>query len=211
MYADVFRFPWLKFRVDAPSRGTEYMIQVSYTPNRQVEWYTRFRWERKERNATGNSTATYAVKAIARQSWRTHFSIKLDGAFTVRQRAELLGYDRNGDLPRQGYLLFTDIIYRPPLKPLSASLRYAVFETSDYDARVYAYENDVMYSFSIPALYGRGQRYYITGGYDFDAHWSAWIRLARTVYPGQAKSGAGPDEITGNGKTEFRAQLRWQF
>ena len=38
-YADVFRFPWLKYGVDAPSTGKEYMLQLDYTPSRNLSVY----------------------------------------------------------------------------------------------------------------------------------------------------------------------------
>jgi hypothetical protein len=42
--------------------------------------------------------------------------------------------------------------------PLSLWLRYCIFNTDDWYSRLYAYENDLLYSFSIPALSGRGIR-----------------------------------------------------
>ena len=35
-YGDYFKFPWLKFRVDAPSRGYEVLGQVVYTPSKNI-------------------------------------------------------------------------------------------------------------------------------------------------------------------------------
>ena len=33
-YADVYKFPWLRYRVDAPTTGKEYMFQLTYQPNK---------------------------------------------------------------------------------------------------------------------------------------------------------------------------------
>ena len=49
-YADFFKFPWLRYRVDAPSTGSDYLIQLSYKPNKQLEIYTRFHSESKAIN-----------------------------------------------------------------------------------------------------------------------------------------------------------------
>jgi hypothetical protein len=40
-------------------------------------------------------------------------------------------------------------------------LRYCIFRTDNWDSRLYAYENDLLYSFSVPALSGEGSRSYI--------------------------------------------------
>ncbi len=46
-YADFYHFPWVKYRVDAPSSGNDYMIQLTYKPNKRVEVYTRYHAEKK--------------------------------------------------------------------------------------------------------------------------------------------------------------------
>ncbi len=47
-YADFYHFPWLKFRTDAPNSGNDYMVQLTYKPNKQVEVYARYRVEKKQ-------------------------------------------------------------------------------------------------------------------------------------------------------------------
>jgi hypothetical protein len=39
-------------------------------------------------------------------------------------------------------------------------LRFALFDTEGYDARMYAYENELIGVFSIPPYAGRGIRWY---------------------------------------------------
>ena len=45
--------------------------------------------------------------------------------------------------------------------PVSIWMRYCLFGTDNWDTRIYVYENDLLYNFSIPALYGEGSRSYI--------------------------------------------------
>ncbi len=58
-----FRFPWLKYKVNAPSGGQEYLVQVEYTPNKAVTMYTRFRHETKE---TGVSDTASVISRLIR-------------------------------------------------------------------------------------------------------------------------------------------------
>ena len=133
-------------------------------------------------------------------------SYKLSTAFTFRTRVELLWYDKKGAAPEQGFLTYADIIYKPLRKPYSGNIRLQYFETDSYNSRMYAYENDVLYSFSIPVFYDKGYRYYLNMNYDITRRLSVWIRLAQTVYPDKNVTGSGLDEIAGNKKTEIKVQ-----
>ncbi|HUR64780.1 MAG TPA: hypothetical protein VMZ03_00390 [Chitinophagaceae bacterium] len=207
-YGDIYMFPWLKYLVDAPSRGTDFMSQLTYTPNKQVEVYTRFRSESKQGNKPDNATVTNYLVFLPRQNWRAQLSCKVSTAVTLRGRTELLWYDKNGSNKENGFLLFTDILYKPLLQPMSAGIRLQYFETDGYNSRIYAYENDVLYSYSIPAFFDKGFRYYFNLNYDLGKKISFWLRLAQTVYQDKGSVGSGLDEINGNRRTELKLQAR---
>ena len=208
-YADFYKFPWLKYLVDAPSHGKDFLAQVTYTPNRQVEIYTRFKTETKQANQSDNTTVTNYLVNLPKQNWRTQISYKLNTSFSLRNRIELLWYDNKGVNNANGFLTFFDFMYKPMLKPFSAVLRLQYFETDDYNSRIYAYENDILYSYSIPAFSDKGFRYYLNLNYDLAKNVSLWLRLAQTIYRDQLTIGSGLDEIQGNKRTEVKFQVRW--
>ena len=49
-YTDVSRFPWLKYRTDSPSLGTDYQVQLDYSSIRSVKMFIRFRDRSKQLN-----------------------------------------------------------------------------------------------------------------------------------------------------------------
>ena len=210
-YADIYRFPWLKSQVDAPSYGKDFLTQLTYTPNKQVEIYTRFRNETKQSNQTDNVTVTNFLVNLPKQNWRTQVSYKTNPVIALRNRVELVWYDKNGDNPETGFLTFFDVIYKPLMKPFSGVLRLQYFETDGYNSRLYAYENDVLYSYSIPVFYDKGYRYYMTVNYDMSKKVSFWLRLAQTIYRDKKSIGSGLDEIEGDKKTEVKLQARFLF
>lgn len=210
-YADFFHFPWLKYRTDAPTSGNDYMVQLTYKPNRQVEIYTRFRNENKPINYNPDGLALNPVVGKPKQGLRTQFSYKLDKGFTLRSRVELAWFDKKGDNPQNGFLTFADVIYKPLLKPFSGNIRVLYFETDGYDSRMYAFENDVLYGYSIPVFFDKGYRYYINANYDFSKKLSVWIRFAQTIYPDKMFIGSGLDVISGNKKSEVKLQLIYSF
>jgi hypothetical protein len=210
-YADFFKFPWLKYQVDAPSRGTDFLTQLTYTPSKQTEIYSRFRSESKQGNQPDNLSTTNFLVFLPRQNWRSQVSYKLNSAITLRARAEILWYDKNGPNKETGFLLFTDVLYKPMLKPLSGGIRLQYFETNGYNSRIYAYENDVLFSYSIPAFFEKGFRYYLNLNFDLSRTISCWLRWAQTVYRDKNSIGSGLDEIPGNSRSEIRLQVRLLF
>jgi hypothetical protein len=118
---------------------------------------------------------------------------------------EIVWFDK-GDERSNGFLTFFDFIYKPLMKPFSGNIRLQYFETDDYDSRIYAYENDVLYSYSIPVFYDKGYRYYINLNYDLSKKISIWFRWAQTIYPDKKIIGSGLDEINGNKKSDFKVQ-----
>ncbi|MEO7394811.1 MAG: hypothetical protein ABIU11_07680, partial [Chitinophagaceae bacterium] len=211
VYGDIYKFPWLKYQVDAPSHGKDFLAQLTYTPNKQVEIYTRFRNETKQANKPDNITVTNYLIAIPKQSWRTQISYKLNTSFTLRNRVELLWYYNSTAIKEAGFLTFMDVIYKPLLKNYSGVLRVQYFETDSYNSRIYAYENDVLYSYSIPAFSDKGFRYYLNFNYDINRKVSIWMRWAQTIYKNKNTIGSGLDEISGAKKSELKLQGRWIF
>lgn len=210
-YADFYKFPWLKYLVDAPTTGTDYLLQANYKPNRQLEMYLRYRTETKAKNYDpGNATLTPVVPK-PKQNIRSHISYKINKMLTLRNRVEMSWYDKKGGGAQNGFLIYADAVIKPMMKKYAGSLRLQYFETDGYDSRLYAYENDVLYSFSIPVFYDIGFRYYLNFNYDVSKKLTVWVRWAQTIYKGKTAIGSGLDEIQGNKKSEIKLQAEYQF
>jgi hypothetical protein len=89
--------------------------------------------------------------------------------------------------------------------------RFAIFDTDGYNSRIYAYENDVLYSFSIPAYYSQGTRFYIIGKYSIGKKVDLWLRYAQTYFTNTTSIGSGLDLINGPTRSDIRAQIRLRF
>jgi len=105
-----------------------------------------------------------------------------------------------------GYLVYQDVIYKPKSSPFSFSFRYGLFDTDSYSSRIYAYENDVLYSFSIPAYYNRGVRTYLTTRYQFRKGIDLWLRYAITYFENIDTIGSGLEEIECNHRSDIKIQ-----
>lgn len=210
-YMDIYEFPWLKYLVDAPSRGKDFLAQITFTPNRQIEVYTKYRSETKQGNQPDNTGATNYPVELPRQSWRTQINYKVNQSIVLRSRTELLWYDKNGENAERGFLTFFDIVYKPLLKKYSGNMRLQYFETEGYNSRIYAYENDVLFYYSIPGFFNKGYRYYLNLNYDLNSNISFWLKLSQTIYNNIESIGSGLDEIPGSSKSEIRVMARVIF
>jgi Helix-hairpin-helix motif len=210
-YTDLYTFPWLKYEVNAPSSGTDYYVELTYSPTKSLSIYSRYKNETKSGNDNGSSYTIEPVIARPLQDWRTEISCKVSSSLTMRNRIELLWYDKGKPDGENGFLSSVDLVIKPLMKKYSGSMRLQYFETDSYNSRVYAYEDDVLYSYSIPVFYGKGLRYYFNLEYKISKHFQTWFRWAQTVYKDQNSVGTGLDEIAGNKRTEVKLQGIYEF
>ncbi|MFZ1369422.1 MAG: hypothetical protein WAR78_03520, partial [Ferruginibacter sp.] len=210
-YADIYRFPWLRSRADAPSTGSGYLIQLQYKPDKQLEIYTRYQSNSKAVNSNPGLHTLSPMVIQPRRNWRSQLNYKVNAVIMIRTRAEIVWFDKKGGAEEQGFLSYIDVLYKPLLNPLSGNFRLQYFETGGYNSRLYAYENDVLYHFSIPVFYDKGYRYYININYDINKKISLWGRWSQTIYKDKTLIGSGLDEIAGNTKTEIRVQVLYKF
>jgi len=146
-----------------------------------------------------------------KQNIRSHISYKLNRTLTLRNRVEIVWFDKKGGGAQNGFLTYADMVIKPMMKKYSGSVRLQYFETDGYDSRLYAFENDVLYSYSIPVFYDKGFRYYFNLNYDVTRKLTVWLRWAQTIYRNKTKIGSGLDEIMGNKRTEVKVQAMYQF
>ena len=210
-YADFYHFPWLKYWTDAPSAGNDYMIQFTYQPDKDITISSRYRYENKPINFNPDNSYLNPVVGRPKKTWRTQFNYKIDNRFSLRSRVELSFFGNKMIGTQNGYLTFIDLVYKPVLTPFSGNIRLSYFETDGYDSRIYAYENDVLYGYSIPVFFDKGYRYYVNAHYKISRKLSLWTRFSQTIYPDKSLIGSGLDVIKGNKKSEIKIQMIYNF
>ena len=171
-YSDFFRFPWLKFRVNAPSAGYEIFTQINYRMNKKLNLSSRFKQQVREENSEANS----GLETVDKQNYR------IEIIYSINDRSRLSG-----------------------------NIRFGIFDTESFNSRIYAYENDVLYSYSVPAYQGKGVRFYVNARYTLIRGFDLWLRYSLTSYYDQKIVGSGDDEINGNKRSDVRMQIRYQF
>jgi hypothetical protein len=174
--------------------------------------YFRYRDRIRARNITGEDDLDidYPI-AQHQQNFRFDVSYKISPSFKLRNRVEYVSFNQPNQATETGYVILQDIVYKPIMKPLTFSFRYALFDTDGFNARIYAYESDVLYSFSIPAYFYKGSRTYLTLQYDITRKIDVWFRIAQFYYSNRDYTGSGLSEVQGHTRTDFRVQMRLKF
>jgi len=211
-YYDQYRFPWLKYQVNAPSYGRDYLTQINYTPNKKTDMYFRIRSRDRFKTATGLDNEIDIVQPLTQTNYRFNISYPLSPSIRLKNRVELTDFKFGDNKTKKGYIVYQDVSYTQLGVPLSVSLRYALFDTEDYDTRIYAYENDMIGAYSIPAYYYKGSRIYILVDYNLTRNIEIWLRYSQTYYSNKDVISEGSlTEIQGNSKSEIKAQVRFRF
>jgi len=209
-YVDSYTFPWLDYRINSTkASGYEYLTQLKYNPNGDISMYLRFKHEIKPQNISEELPIKYPVNTT-RWNLRYHISYQITQALTLSNRIEFSGYEKDKSIEK-GFMVYQDVKFKPKTTNLTLYFRYAIFD-APYDARIYAYENDVLYAFSIPGYFYKGYRTYVTAKYDITKHLTAWIKASRFGYSDRTVLSEGSlNEINGNTKTQINFELRYKF
>ncbi|KIA91463.1 hypothetical protein OC25_21545 [Pedobacter kyungheensis] len=209
-YGDYFKFPWLKYRVDAPSKGYEILGQAVYTPTKTFKILARYKRENKQQNTDLNVPVKFLDNVI-KAGYRMELRWQLNKNWMLQNRAEVSQY-KKGDAKREfGYMIYQDVDYSPLFARLTGNIRLAYFNTPSYNSRIYVYEDDVLYSFSFGMYNGKGFRSYLNLKYTLAKKLNLWLRYAVFIYQDAETVGTYLDEINGNKKSEVKVQLRYQF
>jgi hypothetical protein len=213
-YFDQYYYAWNKFGTGFPSKGYEYLLQVNYRLARSSNFYVRFRSDNKESNGNllfqdSNDPQLQYLAASRRLQLRFHYSTTIDRKLTLRSRLEFSHYTKEEEL-HTGFLLYQDVAWKPTFS-WRFTARYAIFDAPDYDARIYAYENDVLGFFSIPAYYRTGSRFYFIAYRKLGSRWEMWARLAQSRFRDVRTIGSGLEQIEGDTRTEVKLQVRYKL
>jgi hypothetical protein len=214
LYADLFSFPWLKYRLDAPATGFAYLFQLTWKPSRKTELYSRLRYRLKPLNIENEEEDVSMPGIQIIQHWRTHIGHQVSRTLFIRSRVELSSFShRLLGAPAMGYLFYTDVVYKPYQYWLSGNLRFQAFEAENYDSRIYAYENDLLFVSSTPSFYNNGVRCYMNVRAKTkvkilsNSVLQVNMKLATTVYTNISHVGSGVGAIRGNRVSAVKLQF----
>ena len=206
---DLFSFPWKKYRINKPSRGTDGLIQATFTPRTNLSMYLKYRYKQKERDLTG-SKGTLTLPIFHHQL-RYRLNYSLNDVFSSRTTLDYNHFHSQDRAATKGYQVTQMISSQLPWTRLFADVQGSYFSTDDYDSRVYVSEKGLLYTFYTPSFQGRGFRCAVRLRYELNEHWMLITKFGETIYLDRNEIGSGNDLIQGNKKADVQMQLRIKF
>lgn len=192
-YADVFGFSGPKYGIpNAPSIGFDALVEARY------QWLSlRLRAKQK------GDLNTYSTRA--QFDW-------MEGPWSLRSTAEanLTKLSTLNSQLHYGVTVYQDIAYQFQQAPLSLRGRLQFFDAREWNNRIYTYEHDVLYAFSIPAVYGLGGRAYVCLRWQIIPQLALYCRVSETLWQ-KAWYSAHHPAWTGKGlpsRTDIHVLLR---
>lgn len=212
-YFDQFRFPAPRFLQRQPTSGYDWLGMVEYTPNRDLNMYLLIRSKTREEEYATTDEFGRELRLLdddLRSTVRFQAEYKVHPKVRLRTRFDLAKARAPNSETSWGYLVFQDIRYYASDK-LQIDARITMFETDDYDSRVYQFENDLLYVPSNSMLFDQGQRMYILFNYEPTDWLEVWMKLSTTIYEDRKVISSGLNEIKGNRRSDFGIQARVKF
>lgn len=208
-YADAYQFPWLRYGVDFPSKGNDYLLQLNYTPKRNLSVLMRAKYKQSQVNQTGSKEVVPELAEQHKFALRTQFVYEVG---RVKFKNQIDGSFNKKGASTYGLAMLQEMSVKFEKIPLHLDISYLFFDAENYDNRLYMYEKDVLYAFSMPAFSGVGCKYYINLRYDFTSKLSCWFKVAQICYADdREKTGSGHEAILGDRKTEMKLLVRLKF
>ena len=157
-YTDRFTSSWLNYQCDAPSKGNDQLLKITYSPQKNIQISTQMKQENKQKNS---HLATETIHKLAnthkqQANVMVQFSPEKPWQFKTGILISSYAFENQHD---KGSLVFQNIQLKK--EGWSIDMRCTQFNIDSYEARLYVYENDLPATFSMPGFSGIGIRNYI--------------------------------------------------
>lgn len=207
-FFDLYRFPWLSYYSESPATGQKSGVQGVWDISEQLEFLFQFRETNRQESVNDENTPISKNIRYKKQSYRFQCTLIPNKSLKIQSRLELNSIDFEDK--ENGTLFYVNVKYSlsPQLQLIS---RFALFDTDSYSSRIYAYEDDVLYSYSFPAYYYKGSRTYFLIKYKPGSHIDLSLRISQSVYNNRQNIGSDLNLIRTNTKSEIHLFARLKF
>jgi hypothetical protein len=203
-YFDKFVSPTSSFRTGASSDGFGYLLRSELLYSKTISFQLQYREEQKMLYQSAENAYFLSI-------YRNFFGLlnyEFEKWLDFQSRIQFTNYKYVAN--SKGFAIMQDINFKIH-KKLKVTARFSIFDTEDYASRAYVMEKNPLWSFGLQPYYGVGTRNYMQIQYKMNKKLDIWLKLARFDYRFQDAISSGINEISGNSKTEFTAQLKYDF
>jgi len=212
-YFDQFHFQAPRFGTSKNTTGFDWLLNAEVTVTREFGFYILGRSKIREEEFIATDHLGREVRQTGtgrRSGFRLNLSYWASKTVRLQSRIEWVQSQSPEKITSNGYLFYQDIRVNPTPN-LRIDARITLFDTDDFQARVFQFESDLLYVFSNTALFNQGQRMYIAVKYNVFSKLDLWIKISTTLFENRHVLGSGLDEIQGNRRSNVGIQARVRF
>ena len=189
-----------------------------YAPAPRLEWQGSLRWKLSKKTLIQSrylyrqwsenvETLPLRIPEVrAQHRCGLFLETELPSGLSAESRIEWAGRGKSW-----GWMAAQDLNWKSGKWPLQISLRMALVQSPGWEQRIYTAERDVLYGYSIPALYGTGLRSYGMLRCSFFKILDLWLRAGISYRTDVNELGTGPDRISSPWQGELKIQLRLRW
>ena len=210
-YGDFFYFPFKKYQLSKNgTKGFDGLAQLSYSPGYQLDMFIRYRYKNKHKDFNPDEGKRQIIPYI-QQKWKYQLNYSPMDEWVLKTSVDYVHNAFQHQKASQGVLIGQSVGYKLRKLPLQLDASMAWFHTDDYASRISMYEKSLLYAFSIPSFYGKGERYAFNLRYEINSHFIFQAKAAWTHYRDREVISSGLEQIDGNVKSDLYMQLRIKF
>ncbi len=212
-YFDQFRFPAPRFQTHQSTSGYDWLGLLEFTPFRELNMYVLFRFKVRDEEFAATDDLGRNIRLLddnKRTGVRFQADYQANPRIRLRTRFDMVRARATVSDPGWGYLVFQDIRLQAT-QNLRIDARITMFDTDDFESRVFQFENDLLYVLSNTMLFDQGQRMYALFYYQAADWLDIWIKAATTIYENRHVIGSGLAQIDGNRRSDIGIQARIRF
>ena len=207
-WADLFRFPEPRYRVNEPSKGADLMASAQYNPSDGLSFFARYRCKVKERNVLSGYTYDGLFREVT-QRVRLQANVSLAPSWVMQGVADYCQV--NAEKVDHGIRLADRVAWNHPAKTFSVNGEFSWFYTTAWASRLYGYERGLLYAYNYRAYYGHGLRGALMASGTLFGCLTCTAKVGWTHYFDRDEIGTGADLITQNHAEDLAIQLRYKF
>lgn len=142
-----------------------------------------------------------------RSNARLHLEYQALDVLRLRTRFDVVRWCATSSPSSFGYLVYQDFRLTPT-STLTIDARITLFETDDFNSRVFQFENDLLYVMSNAMLFDQGQRTYIVIRYQPADYLVIRMKASTTLYENKRFIGSGLNMIEGSRRSDLGVQIQ---
>jgi hypothetical protein len=208
-YLDLFHFPWLRYGINSPSSGKDFLLGIIYRKNSNFQFNFRYKYKEKSKNQIQEDARNTFILPYRQHRFLQQINYTFSEQFSLKTRVDYTIYEEKNI--RTGWAISTNFSFTPDKDQIQWDAGMVYFHTDDWNTRISAYEKNVLYAFSFPTYYGKGFRCYSAVKWKIQKALTLYFKLSNTHYFDRVLIGSGLEEIEGHNKSDVSALIKVSF